>query len=382
MSSKRHILIFIDWYLPGYKAGGPIRSCANLIAHLKEDFSFSVVTRDSDYMTDVPYLNIKSNEWNILSDGTRVFYFSENQLTKKNIYLILENEVYDTVYLNGIFSKTFTIFPLLYFKNKKNIKVIVATRGMLAESALAIKSWKKNIFLFLAKQFMLFKNAFFHATNETEAETIRAVFGVKASIAIASNFPDKKQLTDWLQKEKNISTLKLVCVARIAPEKNIKYALSILKEVKATIAFDIYGPTYDEAYYKECQTIINEMPSNISVTLKGSIDHSMIADTISKYDFLFLPTRGENFGHVILQSLVVGVPVIISDKTIWRNLKAANAGWDIDLNHSKEFVAVLEHCAKMPNEEYALFSKGAFDFANSYVNDKSHLLQNKQLFDK
>jgi len=27
---KKKILVFIDWYLPGYKAGGPVRSMANI----------------------------------------------------------------------------------------------------------------------------------------------------------------------------------------------------------------------------------------------------------------------------------------------------------------------------------------------------------------
>ena len=53
--SKKKILIFIDWYLPGYKAGGPIQSVANLVANLKEEFEFSIVTRDTDYCEKLPY---------------------------------------------------------------------------------------------------------------------------------------------------------------------------------------------------------------------------------------------------------------------------------------------------------------------------------------
>ena len=103
MTDKKKILVFIDWYLPGYKAGGPIQSCSNLIAHLGKEYDFSVVTRDTDYCETIPYANIKSNEWNIV-DGTRVYYFSSDTLNKKNIQHLLNTENYDTVYLNGIFS--------------------------------------------------------------------------------------------------------------------------------------------------------------------------------------------------------------------------------------------------------------------------------------
>ena len=77
--TKKKILVFIDWFLPGYRAGGPIRSCANMIEHLKDEFDFSVITRNSDYCEMVSYSGIISNAWNILPGGTRVFYYPQNK---------------------------------------------------------------------------------------------------------------------------------------------------------------------------------------------------------------------------------------------------------------------------------------------------------------
>ncbi len=37
---RPHVGLFIDWYLPGFRAGGPIQSMANLVAHLSSDFRF------------------------------------------------------------------------------------------------------------------------------------------------------------------------------------------------------------------------------------------------------------------------------------------------------------------------------------------------------
>src|SRR5688500_15381491 len=99
---KKKILVFIDWFLPGYRAGGPIRSCANLIDHLKDEYEFSVVTRDTDYCETAPYDSIKSDQWNILPNGVRVYYFSPSQLSSSNINKLLAQEQYDIIYLNGI----------------------------------------------------------------------------------------------------------------------------------------------------------------------------------------------------------------------------------------------------------------------------------------
>ena len=48
MPEKKKILIFIDWFLPGYKAGGPIQSVVNLINHLGHEYDFDVVTSNKD----------------------------------------------------------------------------------------------------------------------------------------------------------------------------------------------------------------------------------------------------------------------------------------------------------------------------------------------
>src|SRR5687768_14370742 len=144
LKAKKKILIFIDWYLPGYKAGGPIQSCANLVAHLKDEFDFSIVTRDTDYCETIPYKTVKSDAWNLLPDGTRVYYFSGKKLNRKNIKKILDTEEYDDVYLNGIFSTYFTLTPLYYLNLRKSRKVIIAARGMFARGALRVKRIKKK----------------------------------------------------------------------------------------------------------------------------------------------------------------------------------------------------------------------------------------------
>lgn len=137
----------IDWFLPGFKAGGPIQSCANLMDHLKEEVDFFVITRNTDYCETIPYPKIESNKWLDFSDGIKVFYFSKEELTKKNIQKIIFSNDYDLIYLNGIYSFYFTLIPLYLLNKKKDQKIILSTRGMLAESAISVKKNKeKNIF--------------------------------------------------------------------------------------------------------------------------------------------------------------------------------------------------------------------------------------------
>lgn len=380
MLSKKTILLFIDWYLPGYKAGGPIQSCANLVAHLQDDFNFKIVTRDTDYCETNPYEGIESNTWITINAHVQVYYFSAGSLNKKNIYNLIESTTYDWVYLNGVFSYFFTIVPLFYFRKKKDAKIIVAARGMLAKGALAIKNKKKQLFLQFANLLKLFKQVVFHATSEAEGQDIIAVFGAKSNIKIAGNLSKKIAFETFEPKEKEAGKLKLINVARVAPEKNLKFALELLKQCKSPIQFDFYGPVYEDAYFNACKTIIEQFPSHITANYKGVLPNAEVYNTLKNYDAMFMPTLGENFGHIILESLMASCPVIISDQTPWQHLEDEKAGWAIPLSDSQKFIQVLEHLAQCDEKTYMVYAYGAYAKAKSFIENTALISSNKALF--
>lgn len=377
---KKKILLFIDWYLPGYKAGGPIQSVANMVEHLKDDFEFSIVTRDTDYCETQSYPGIKSNEWNSLPDGTRVFYFSADQLNRKNIRALIRKENFDCVYLNGIYSLYFTLYPLFFLRKKCEERIIIAARGMLSEGSLSVKKTKKQFFIRAVKVLRLFDEVVFHATTKTEKQDIQNTFGNKIQIKTAANLPQKISKTLWKQKEKISGTVNLINIARISPEKNLLFALKILKEVRSNVLFDIYGPVYDQEYWDKCLETIKQMPFNITVNYKGSLEPRKVLNELKAHHFLFMPTTGENFGHIILQSFAAGCPVIISDLTPWKELRNKNVGWDLSLQHPESFTKTIDDCAQMDQSHYEQLSKSASEFAKAYSSNPEIIEQNRHLF--
>lgn len=378
MNAKPKILVFIDWYLPGYKAGGPIRSCANMVDHLAEKFEFFIVTRDTDYCEDTPYQTVKSNSWQI-AHNANVLYLSKDQISFSGIKKIINEIDFDIAYVNGVYSVFFSILPLYFLKNKKK-KTVVATRGMLASSAISIKKTKKTLFIKTAKALNLYKNVVFQATNQQEKQDIKKVIGNNASVKVAPNFHQKKQVLQGEIKMKKSGELHLVSVARIAPEKNLLFALRTLSRVKeGDIYFDIYGPRYNQDYWEECEAVIKRLPENIKVNYKGSIDPEKLAAAFSKAHFLFLPSQGENFGHIILESFMHGCPVIISNQTPWVGLKDKNVGWEIELEEQL-FAERITQCIGLNQEEYNKLQKGSSDYAQEVIQDKSTYDKNAQLF--
>ncbi len=377
---KKKILIFIDWYLPGYKAGGPIQSVANLVAHLKDEFEFSIITRDTDYCETIPYVSVKSDEWNTLPNGIKVFYISQNNLTRNTIKNLIRKTEFDTVYLNGIYSVYFTLLPLFYLRKKHDKKVVVAARGMFAESALNVKKSKKTFFLRAVRILRLFDKVLFHATNEIEKRDIRKALGDVFEVRTAANLPQKNTLEKLPQRIKATGELKLVNIARIAPEKNLLVALKILKQVKSTVQFDFYGPIYNQEYWKECQDALLDLPNNVKATYKGSLDTEKVLAVLSTYHAMFMPTQGENFGHIILQSFMTGCPVLISDQTPWKNLANKKIGWDLPLSNLHDFAICIDDFSTIQQSDFDNVSSNAFEFANHYIANAEILEQNRHLF--
>lgn len=372
--------MFIDWYLPGYRAGGPIQSCANMIDYLKHEFDFFVVTSDTDYHESKPYQNIISNQWTTLPNGTRVFYFSKKNLTKKNIYKILNEKNYDVVYLNGVFSKHFTLAPLHYFRKWKSKPVIIASRGMFAKGAMSLKQLKKKSFLFYARTIGLFSNVVFHASSEQEKKDILHHIGINVKVYVAANLPRKVRLEEQVEKTKIKNELNLICLSRISPEKNTKFAIEIVSKLKGTVALDIYGTVNNQAYWQGCQTLMRNLPKNVKVNYCGSLPGNEVLDTFKKYHFMFMPSLSENFGHSILESFITGTPVIISDQTMWKNLQEKKAGFDLSLSQKEKFISVIQRCVEMEGGEYRQWSAGALLMAKAFVENDSTLKQNIELF--
>ncbi len=380
MPTKRKILVFIDWYLPGFRAGGPIQSCANLVEHLRLHFDFYIVTRDTDYCETTPYKNIKSNQWNTLADGEQVYYISKKEESLATIKRLCKETDFDFLYLNGVYSLYFSILPLYFFRNQTNKKMVVATRGMFARGAMQVKRTKKSIFLRASKLINLYSNVSFQASNEAEACDIKAALGDKVKILIAANLPKRRNELKQVEKEKVCGKVKLINIARIAPEKNLKFALQLLAGVKAEVEFDFYGPIYQPAYFEECLALIKQLPANVIATYKGSIEPEKVNALFQNYHALFMPSLGENFGHIILEAFVAGCPVVISNKTPWNNLESRKLGFEISLQEQNQFVQAIERLANMPDKEYIDWSSAAFLFGKDYVNNPEILKQNLNLF--
>lgn len=377
---KKNIVVLIDWFLPGNKAGGPVKSVFSLLNLLKPYFNFSVITTDTDLGAQHPYKEVKTNCWTTYKD-IPVYYFSKDNFNADKLTEVINSAKPDVVYLNSFWSYNFSILPLrLKNAGKIKCKVVLAPRGMLGEGALSIKPFKKKLVLLLLRWIRLHKNSVFHATTTDEAMEVRN-FLKDANVCIASNL-NTTPLIRNRSFYKTPGELKLFYLSRISRVKNLHFALEVLKsfDTKSNIVYDIYGSNEDEVYKSECEKIISTLPPNIKVSFKGELSFDQVQTTISDYHYLFLPTLNENFGHSIAETLKSAIPVIISTNTPWTNVNQNHCGYALDLGNKQEFVRVLNELANQNNEEYQKISGNCIKFMEANINEQKDIDDYKKLF--
>ena len=321
--NKLSILCFIPYYFPGYKYGGPIQSIMNFSHYLSEAFDIYIISRNRDVDKFTPYANIKSDAWNIIGN-TSVFYISEKNINLKIFYKLIKERKYDLIYLNSLFDYKFTIIPLLIKRLGliNSIPIVISPRGQLSQAALSFKKTKKFLFLLLAKWIKLYTNLHWQASCKLEYNDIKNEFGdIVKSIKIMPDLFNFKNTNQNTKHKIQSKFLKVIFLSRISPMKNLEFLINIFLKISSLIQFSIYGVKEDEKYWKKCQKLIKKLPSNIKINIRNEIPSQEVRTIFSKYDLFAFPTKGENFSHVILESLSVGTPVLVSDRTLWKSDK-------------------------------------------------------------
>ncbi len=326
MRSKKTILYFVPHYLPGFKSGGVVRSVNNFVENLGDEFDIKIICNDHDVKSKEPYKNVKINHWNKVGKA-KVFYSSKQNISFFGLINFLKKTDFDIIFLNSFFSPKFTVLPLIlrlfgFFKNKK---CVITTRGELSPGALKIKKLKKFIFINMFKKILYF-DLHWQVSSKLELVDVKNNLDkIAKNIYIIPDLLSKKTPTQKKIKRIKNKNLRMIFLSRISPIKNLHFLINVLSHITKPIDFFIYGNKEDLQYWRYCKNLIEKLPPNIKVFIRKEVNYKKVSKLFRNNDLFAFPTKSENFGHVILESLSVGTCVILSDKTPWKsNFPALN----------------------------------------------------------
>lgn len=367
------VLVLCAAYEPSFRQGGPVRSLGNLLPALQRHIRVAVITLDRDLGEGEPLPGIISNRWQTRS-GVSVLYLSAGLLWLPRFINALFRARARVLYLNSFFDWRFSILVLLLrrFGAFGDRRVIVAPRGEFSSGALALKPRKKRFYLACFRRLQVGRGLIWHATSPLEAEDIRRELGGTIKVVIAPNFPDVRLLdAPGKSTGKVAGHLSAVYLSRITPKKNLAAAIEALLSVKEKITFSVYGPIGDRLYWSRCLSLASKLPDNVHFHYLGAVEHSGVQDVLAKAELFVLPTLGENYGHAIVEALLCGCPVLISDQTPWSELEERGAGWCTAPRAVGDIAARINECARLSRKEHdsmrhaaALYGRNIADIEN------------------
>jgi glycosyltransferase involved in cell wall biosynthesis len=362
MSADRPVVLtFAGHYLPGFKAGGPIRTLANLVDRLGDEFDFRIVAADRDLGDLEPFTGISRDRWT-RHGAASVYYRSPGGAAWHWLLADPQTRLADLIYLNGFFGTHSSILPLIERRRGRlgAAPVILAPRGEFAPAALALKPWKKRMFITAARCVGLHRSVRFQASSSHEAADIRRVVGT-APIDIAPDLPGRPTASSPLPAPRGLgSPFRLALLARISPMKNLLGAIDIISRVEGvSVELDLLGIVEDVEYWRRCEAAMARLPGNVRVSYRGPVAPADVDRTLAGYDAFLLPTLGENYGHVIREALSAGLPVLISDRTPWRGLEAKGAGADLPLEDLDAFAERIRAWAALRPDRFNAMREAA-----------------------
>ena len=226
------------------------------------------------------------------------------------------------------------------FAQKQSIPYVVTLRGMLYPQALAHHSLQKRLSLAMYQRAVLRNASAIQCTCVEEMEHYRAL-GFTNPGAIIPN-PIEIEPLSALNVPVN-SAFRIGYLGRIHPRKRVERlirAIHYLKSHNIAAELVIIG-SGDSDYEKLLRHEVEKLGLANEVRFAGFLTGKQKDEAIESLSLLVVPSDFENFGNIVTEALVHGVPVIASKGTPWQGLETHDCGWWVDNDQDSINTAIL-----------------------------------------
>lgn len=339
------------------KLGGPANTLYWLSKGLVAKGHNVYVVTTHEHIDDetIPY-----NRFTVI-DGINVFYATNRiKLLLTSIRMMKKCE---TLILSSV---CYSPELVLAFVGKlKQKRVVWSPRGEFADSAIGGRKTKLAYFRLI--KMAVGKHVLFHATSKDEENCIRKILGDSVKTTIIPNYMEipKQQTRQIVEKPY------LLFLGRIAPIKAIENLIegASMSEkfrhsaIELKIAGGVEGQF--ESYYQMLQDIVKAKKLQNKVKFIGPVSGERKLQTYCDAQFLFLVSKSENFGNVVIESLSQGTPVVASLGTPWEGLVEYQSGFWID-NSPAEIAKTIDKILSLTQEQYDEYRNHAISYVDTF----------------
>lgn len=319
--------------------GGPAYSIPKTIEGLSkiEGLIITLITLDGDVADDVRNLESLGVEVIYVKNfETKFIYFNPNYF----LSLLKIIGKIDIVHIQGIW-----LFPFWigFFLGKLyGCKVVISPRGSLNIHRRKKSRYKKLISYLFFERFMFKYCDLVHVTSSYEMEDINNL-NIQTETVIIPNGYELSKIREYyypyIVEKENIC----LYFGRLDPMKGLDilldaWSLSYLEGWKLVIC----GPderNYKSSLVEKCKKL--NIVSSV-IFLNPIYKHEEKFGLILQSKLFVLPSYAENFGNSVAEAMNIGVPVIVSNRTPWRDTILPNIGWIVEPTAEKLSAALIE----------------------------------------
>ncbi len=318
------ILHIIPAYKPAYVYGGPTESVSRLCEGLAAaGHKVDVYTTTANGKTE---LDVIPGEI-INVDGVNVTYFKRYSGDKTNISPGLWSALrktaknYDVIHLHSWWNILIVIAARIALSSK--IKVIVAPRGMLSLYIFnsGRSGYKKLIHDFVGRKTLA--KCRLHATSQAEYDDCRELIPDWQGFVLPNII-----LLPKIEIKPNINQIfTLIFLSRIHPKKGLDNLFKAISQIDFNLKLKIAG-NGDDAYIDELKALAVTLGIDSKIEWIGWIDRGQKFIELNNADLFVLVSLNENFANVVIESLHMGTPVLVSeDVGLSGFVKEKDMGW-------------------------------------------------------
>jgi len=220
----------------------------------------------------------------------------------------------------------------------------------------------------------------FHSTSKEETSILCRVMGSDIKLTESPNFieiPNNVVNLDLDQRENYF-----LFMGRINKIKAIDHLILGLANSKefldSKLILKIAG-NYNNQYGIELKQLVENLGLTEKVEFLGLITGEQKSNTLSRARYTFLLSHSENFGNVVLESLVFGTPVCASVYTPWKELKHQNAGQWIQ-NDVETITNVIDKLVKQSKNEWREQSLNAYKWVRTQFDINNNIDNWSQIY--
>lgn len=253
---------------------------------------------------------------------------------------------YDLYHIQGLW--LYLNHGVASFANKQKKPYIITLRGMLYPQALAHSKYIKRLSLLLYQKRDLQNANCIQATCMDEMKYYRQL-GFTNPVAVLPNPIDTNGVIEKPIEVK--SKFRVGYLGRIHPRKRIErliYAFYNLRNKLEGAELIIIGADNLD-YEKFLKAEVARLGLN-NVKFLGFLTGTEKDKAISSLSILAVPSDFENFGNIVTEALVRGVPVIASKGMPWHELEKFHCGWWINNDQDTIDKTLLEAYNTSPKE--------------------------------